>query len=761
MSVNLAPALGAAAQLFNNDGVPLTGGLIYTYLAGTTTLTATYTTSAGNIAHSNPIVLDSAGRVPTGEIWITDGISYKFVLKTSDGSLLGTYDNLIGINSFNAALVFNDLANTTNIAKGDALVGFKQARNGTLLPNAIGRTVHDKLTEWVSVKDFGATGDGTTDDWQAIENAVQAVHDAGGGIVYFPAGTYAVKYAISMLSNIHYLGEDRDASILLAHPDSIDNILGWGYPLYPYYPLARAAGGTINRLTKPDFVSYYTEREALINGGFSGYAATNCLVENLTFNGNKNLRQEGNMLLTGTLSGTFLSGEIILSSSGGSAIASGTFTNSGVSLEPKTITGTFNIGDTITGQESGKTMVIAAKGADDAYQINIRLEAVSHTTIRNCVICNSFFEAVSFYNAGNYLILEDSLLYNNNKAGTVYPYGYIVVYIEFDNNYCMVRNNLIIGSLGYGILCKQGGGSNRNTIIENNTLLYVPGDAIRIENNNNEVMYAPRIIGNTVQNWDSSGDPGACAIRLIHNGAGGAIIDASVIGNNVRDYPYGLLTQGIVADSVFTGNTANNNTNGIINGSTGANCAMFGNSCNTTIVDNMVNKILINAGRSDPFKLYRDSASVYMEYEDGGVATWTTGVNHPNGDFWFQTGGSRKMSVNSAGDFNSINSLTAAKGTYRGLLKSIVGTSATTIWTSFNASPNNPVMLLVAGDDGSMGYMDMVITGYNKAPVVLSSTTLYGSPPARTYTRSGNDIQLAMASGSSSTLVQSFEYLWY
>lgn len=98
MTVNLSPIGGAGAQFFNNDGVPLSGGLINTYLAGTTTPANTYTTSAGNVAHSNPIVLDSAGRVPTGEIWLTAGTSYKFVIKDSSANLIGTYDNIVGIN---------------------------------------------------------------------------------------------------------------------------------------------------------------------------------------------------------------------------------------------------------------------------------------------------------------------------------------------------------------------------------------------------------------------------------------------------------------------------------------------------------------------------------------------------------------------------------------------------------------------------------------------------------------------------------------
>ena len=65
-SVNLSAFGGAGWQFFDNNGVPLSGGLIYSYAAGTTTPQETYTTSLGNIAHTNPIVLNSAGRIPGG-----------------------------------------------------------------------------------------------------------------------------------------------------------------------------------------------------------------------------------------------------------------------------------------------------------------------------------------------------------------------------------------------------------------------------------------------------------------------------------------------------------------------------------------------------------------------------------------------------------------------------------------------------------------------------------------------------------------------
>ena len=97
MTVNLSPIAGAGWQFFDNSGAVLAGGLLYTYAAGTTTPLATYQESSGSTVHTNPIILDSAGRVPT-EVWMTAGSAYKLVLKTSAGVSLWTMDNLRGIN---------------------------------------------------------------------------------------------------------------------------------------------------------------------------------------------------------------------------------------------------------------------------------------------------------------------------------------------------------------------------------------------------------------------------------------------------------------------------------------------------------------------------------------------------------------------------------------------------------------------------------------------------------------------------------------
>ena len=57
---------------------------------------------------------------------------------------------------------------------------------------AVASTVQDKLRERVSVKDFGATGDGTTDDRAAIVSAIAHVESLGGGTVFFPVGSYNI-----------------------------------------------------------------------------------------------------------------------------------------------------------------------------------------------------------------------------------------------------------------------------------------------------------------------------------------------------------------------------------------------------------------------------------------------------------------------------------------------------------------------------------------------------------------------------------------
>lgn len=80
------------------------------------------------------------------------------------------------------------------------------------LKNALAK-VDRKQNNSYNIKDFGATGNGRTVDTKAINDAIDAAAKAGGGTVYFPAGTY-VSFSIRLKSNIALYFDQ--GSVLLA-----------------------------------------------------------------------------------------------------------------------------------------------------------------------------------------------------------------------------------------------------------------------------------------------------------------------------------------------------------------------------------------------------------------------------------------------------------------------------------------------------------------------------------------------------------------
>ena len=175
-TTNIAPY--EKQRFFDAAGLPLAGGKLFTYAAGTTTKQNSYTDSTGATPNTNPIILDAAGYC---DLWLDQSLAYKLTLSPSTDTdpptnPIWTVDQL----NTSASPVLTALA----ASSGSSLVGFLQS--GT---RAVARTMQSKERELVSVTDFGAVGDGVTDDAPSIQAANDALLAVGGGTLVFPVPT--------------------------------------------------------------------------------------------------------------------------------------------------------------------------------------------------------------------------------------------------------------------------------------------------------------------------------------------------------------------------------------------------------------------------------------------------------------------------------------------------------------------------------------------------------------------------------------------
>ena len=179
-------------QLFDTNGSPLDDGYVYIGTANAnpeTSPIAIYWDDAGTIPAAQPL------RTLNGYI-VRSGTPARVYTAADDFSM--TVKDKQGRVVFSVLDATSDSNLTTALASssGSSLVGFLQ--DGA---NAQPRTVQSKLRDVVSVKDFGAVGDGIVNDAPAIALAITAVITAGGGTVFFPAGQYKCTTRIGTFVN--------------------------------------------------------------------------------------------------------------------------------------------------------------------------------------------------------------------------------------------------------------------------------------------------------------------------------------------------------------------------------------------------------------------------------------------------------------------------------------------------------------------------------------------------------------------------------
>lgn len=183
-------------QLFDTNGSPLDDGYVYIGTANAnpeTSPIAIYWDDAGTIPAAQPL------RTLNGYL-VRSGTPARVYTAADDFSM--TVKDRQGRVVFSVLDATADSNITTALAasSGSSLVGFLQAGTG-----AQPRTVQSKLRETVSVKDFGAVGDGIVDDTLAIQAAIDST--AGALRVLLPPGVFKTTSTIYLRRNgVHIVG---------------------------------------------------------------------------------------------------------------------------------------------------------------------------------------------------------------------------------------------------------------------------------------------------------------------------------------------------------------------------------------------------------------------------------------------------------------------------------------------------------------------------------------------------------------------------
>jgi len=188
-----------------NVGVETASALFAGAVVGANFTNNTFTGDGSQTAFTTTV---EAGSKNNAQVYI-DGV-YQLKSSFSVSGLTLTFTEAPPLNSQIEVIIGNAI-DTLDADSGN--INYNQGGTG-----AQTRTVENKLQEFVSVKDFGATGDGVTDDSAAIQAAV----DSGAKRIYFPAGTY---YSSTKITTQHTGSYYRRDTGQVFFGDGIETIL--------------------------------------------------------------------------------------------------------------------------------------------------------------------------------------------------------------------------------------------------------------------------------------------------------------------------------------------------------------------------------------------------------------------------------------------------------------------------------------------------------------------------------------------------------
>lgn len=211
VNFSVAPGNGSSVLIYRSTP---SDALLADYTAGTAIRESDLETSFKQILYVSQETENSALSTDASAIAATATLA----LGNSSAALTAANAATATANAATSAVSAATAAATAAAASAATATNFTQDGTG-----AVQRTVTSKLKEVISIKDFGAVGDGVTDDRNALIAALNAVKARGGGSLFIPKGIYLIsKGQVFIDCNIDIFGEGSSVSVFRYQDESSD-----------------------------------------------------------------------------------------------------------------------------------------------------------------------------------------------------------------------------------------------------------------------------------------------------------------------------------------------------------------------------------------------------------------------------------------------------------------------------------------------------------------------------------------------------------